>query len=158
MLHGFQGELFVALENGAPDALLKKMVEFLPGLFCKADSFSWTILHHIAAHNLKDWARRIAPLVNEPALQNNPGKNSTIFFRSAVRRYIQKYGLVEDLGADDRGNTVLHLLTKPNAPTDLIETQINQATSAQLNSVNNRGQTPFTRALNSKNWELALPK
>ena len=73
----------------------------------------------------------------------------------AVRRYIHEHGLPEGLCTDDRGNTVLHLLTKPNAPTDLIETQISQATNEQLNSVNKRGQTPFTRALNAKNWGLA---
>jgi ankyrin repeat protein len=74
---------------------------------------------------------------------------------SAVRRYIPEHKLPEGLRADDQGNTVLHLLTKPNAPTDLLEAQIGQATSEQLNAVNKRGQTPFTRALSARNWNLA---
>ncbi|MDR4517356.1 MAG: hypothetical protein MRK00_08215 [Nitrosomonas sp.] len=74
---------------------------------------------------------------------------------SAVRRYIRENGLPQDLLTDEHGNTVLHLLTKSNAPTDLIKKQINQATSEQLNSLNKRGQTPFTRALSAKNWNLA---
>jgi ankyrin repeat protein len=73
----------------------------------------------------------------------------------AVRRYIKEYGYPEGSFTDHLGNTVLHLLTKPNAPNDLIETQINQVSSEQLNSVNKQGQTPFTGALNAKNWDLA---
>ena len=75
---------------------------------------------------------------------------------SSVRRFIREHGLPEGLDTDDQGNTMLHLLTKPNAPTDLIEAQINQASEQQLNAVNKKGQTPFMRALNAKNWNLAI--
>ena len=73
----------------------------------------------------------------------------------AVLQYIDEHGLPAGMETDGERNTFFHHLTARNAPKGLFFERISEISESQLNACNNKGQTPFHRALIAKNWPLA---
>jgi hypothetical protein len=71
-----------------------------------------------------------------------------------VQAFITAYGLPAGTETDDERNTLLHHLTAPSAPPDLLYDRVGELTKDALTARNEKGQTPFHRALAAKNWPL----